>query len=74
MQSEAQIEIEQKSIHACRRTVNSTLRCLGVSSTVAASMTGHTPEVNESHYTYDISDLDKKREVMERVNILTHTK
>ena len=74
MQSEAQIEIEQKSIHACRRTVNSTLRCLSVSSTVDASMMGHTPEVNESHYTYDISGLDKKREVMKRVNMLMHAK
>lgn len=65
-----QVGISQKSIHACRRTVNSTLRCLGMSPTVAASLMGHTEEVNENCYTYDISALDTKKNMLEKTNTL----
>ncbi len=65
-----QVGISQKSIHACRRTVNSTLRCLGMSPTVAASLMGHTEEVNENCYTYDISVLDTKKNMLEKTNTL----
>lgn len=65
-----QVGISQKSIHACRRTVNSTLRCLGMSPTVAASLMGHTEEVNENCYTYDVSALDTKKNMLEKTNTL----
>lgn len=54
-----------KSIHALRRTLNSNLRCNGVSSTVAASLLGHTKEVNENNYTYDITSIADKAEIVE---------
>ena len=41
-----------KSIHAIRRTLNSNLRCMGVSAPVAAALFGHTEQVNEENYTY----------------------
>lgn len=57
-----------KGIHAVRRTVNSKMRCYGVSATVAASLLGHTEEVNNSNYTYDTTGMDYKMEVVERIN------
>ncbi len=59
---------ETKGIHAIRRTVNSKIRCAGVSSTVAASLLGHTEEVNNSNYTYDITGMEYKMEVIEKMN------
>lgn len=61
--------MKPKSIHALRRTVNSRLRCNGVSSTVAASLLGHTTEVNENNYTYDIFDIGMKKGIVESVSI-----
>ena len=55
-----------KSIHAIRRTVNSYLRCNGVSTTVASSLLGHTERVNEQNYTYDVKDIDQKRQMIEQ--------
>lgn len=63
-----QIGIVPKSIHAMRRTFNSQMRCDGVSSTVAASLLGHTEEVNQLNYTYDITGMDYKRQIVERIN------
>ena len=62
--------INKKSIHACRRTVNSMLKNAGATTSVAASLLGHTEEVNNNYYTYDISGLDVKKELLERTNIL----
>ena len=56
-----------KSIHAIRRTFNSKLRCMGVSTVVAASMLGHTVQVNENNYTYDVASMDYKKKVMSEV-------
>lgn len=49
-----------KSIHAIRRTVNSQLKCNGVSTTVASSLLGHTERVNEQNYTYDVTGMSEK--------------
>ena len=57
--------MNEKSIHAIRRTLNSNLRCMGVSVTVAAAILGHTEEVNEKNYTYDVSSMQKKAEYIE---------
>lgn len=54
-----------KSIHAIRRTINSNLKCNGVSTTVASSLLGHTERVNDNNYTYDIKDMDQKRRMVE---------
>ncbi len=44
------------------------MRCSGVSSTAAASLLGHTEEVNNTNYTYDITNMDYKMEIVERIN------
>lgn len=62
-----QIGIPYKSIHAYRRTFSSKLKCNGVSSTVVASLLGHTEEVNEQYYTYDITDVQDKRVMVSMV-------
>ena len=55
-----------KSIHAIRRTVNSNMRCNGVSATIASSLIGNTERVNDRNYTYDVSELAEKRKIIER--------
>ena len=54
-----------KSIHAIRRTLNSNMRCAGVSATAASSLLGHTVRVNEYNYTYDTMDMATKRAFIE---------
>lgn len=56
-----------KSIHAIRRTVNSRMKCSGVSTTIASSLLGHTERVNEQNYTYDISELKEKQEIVKKI-------
>lgn len=63
-----QLGIDTRGIHALRRTVNSKMRCDGVSSTVAASLLGHTSEVNEQYYTFDISTLKEKATIISKIN------
>lgn len=58
----------QKSIHAIRRTINSDLRCNGVSPVVAASLLGHTVKVNNENYTYDVSDMEYKTAIISDIN------
>lgn len=55
-----------KSIHAIRRTLNSKMRCDGVSATVASSLIGNSERVNDRNYTYDISELNEKRRIVEK--------
>ena len=55
----------KKSIHAIRRTLNSNMKCAGVSGTVAASLLGHTEKVNEENYRYDVSSMEEKSKFME---------
>lgn len=40
---------------------------MGVSTVVAASMLGHTVQVNENNYTYDVASMDYKKKVMSEV-------
>ena len=62
------IDIKGKGIHGYRRTLNSKLKCNGVSSTVAASILGHSKEVNDKYYTFDVSDDGYKAEMLEKIN------
>lgn len=57
-----------KGMNAVRRTVNSRMRCAGISATVAASLLGHTEEVNNLNYTYDTTGMDYKMEIVEKIN------
>ena len=61
---------KSKSIHCYRRTVNSTIKCNGVSCTIAASLLGNTEEVNNQHYTYDVTDIEQKRAILEKANYM----
>ena len=63
-----QIGITEKGIHAYRRTVNSKMRCEGVSATIAAALLGHSEEVNENYYTFDVSNMEEKAKIVSRVN------
>jgi integrase len=56
-----------KSIHAIRRTFNSRLKCNGVSTTIASSLLGHTERINEQNYTYDVSELAEKKELVNAI-------
>lgn len=57
-----------KSIHSIRRTLNSNMRCAGVSATAAASLLGHTVRVNEYNYTYDSVDMADKRKFVKNAS------
>lgn len=63
-----QIGIESYGIHAYRKTVNSTMSNQGVPSTVRAALLGHSKEVNERYYTFDISSLSEKAQIIENAN------
>lgn len=63
-----QLGIDEKGIHAYRRTLNSKMRCDGVSATVAASLLGHTKEVNEQYYTFDVSTIGQKAGILSKIN------
>ena len=44
------------------------MRCDGVSATVAASLLGHTKEVNEQYYTFDVSTIGQKAGILSKIN------
>ncbi|MGL6198538.1 MAG: tyrosine-type recombinase/integrase [Lachnospiraceae bacterium] len=51
-----------------RKTTSSDLQSNGTPKTVVASMLGHTTEVNEKYYTYDTSNLDEKKKIIQNRN------
>ena len=60
-----QYKIQQPiSIHAQRRTINSRMENAGVSTAIRASLLGHSERTNMSNYTYDLSSIDYKRDVL----------
>lgn len=56
-----------KNIHAIRRTFNSFMRQGGTSALLAGSIIGNTAEVNDNHYTYDICDINTKKQLVSDV-------
>lgn len=60
--------INEKNIHALRRTFNSRMRLAGVSPVIAASLLGHSEQINESNYTYDISGMEYKKQIISKIN------
>ena len=56
-----------KSIHAIRRTFNSNLKHSGANTTMASSLLGHSERVNEQNYTYDMSELNEKRLLIQSI-------
>lgn len=65
-----QIGIEQKSIYSCRKTLNSKMKNNGVSTTVASSLLGHTETVNDKYYTFDITSIEEKRNIIEKIEAM----
>jgi integrase len=63
-----QIGIAKKGIHAYRRTLNSKMKCAGVPTTVAAAILGHTEEVNEEYYTFDVTTMEEKQKIISEIN------
>lgn len=63
-----QLGISEKGIHTHRRTVNSKMRCNGVSAVVASALLGNNVQVNDECYTYDATSLDEKREIVSKIN------
>lgn len=61
-----QAGIKPKSIHACRRTFNSMFKAMGGNTVMASALLGHTREVNEKCYTYDVNDMSTKKEYIEK--------
>lgn len=61
-----------KSVHALRRTLNSNMRCSGVPATVAAGLLGHSEKVNEENYTYDVTDMKTKYEIISQAGKLAN--
>ena len=63
-----QAGLKAQGLQVARRTFNSQLKTSGVSTIVASSILGHSQEVNEKFYTYDISNMDYKLNVVEDAN------
>ena len=40
------------------------MRCSGVPATVAAGLLGHSEKVNEENYTYDVTDMKTKFDII----------
>lgn len=63
-----QLGIPERGIHAFRRTLNSNMRCAGVSEMITSSLLGHSPQVNRQYYTFDVTTLSDKAEVIEKMH------
>ena len=59
-----QLGIEEKGVHAYRRTLNSKIRNDGASAVVASALFGHSKDVNEKYYTYDVTDMETKKNIV----------
>ena len=68
-----QIGMASHGIHDYRRTVNSMMARNGVPVTTRAALLGHSEAVNLKYYTYDISGLEEKMAVIEKVNTQMNT-
>ena len=44
------------------------IRNIGVAPTVAATLLGHSVEVNQKYYTFDVTSNDEKKEIVSLIN------
>ena len=58
----------EKGIRIFRRTLNSNLRSHGVSSASAAEILGHSVQVNEQYYTFDMMNDQDKVQILSDIN------
>ena len=59
-----QCHIDVRGIHIYRKTLNSQMEYNGVSATTRATLLGHSKEVNERYYTFDVTDIEEKRHII----------
>ena len=65
-----QIGMDTYGIHVYRRTLNSHMAHNSVPGNVRAEILGHTKEVNEQYYTFDVSSMEEKRKIVSDANPL----
>ena len=63
-----QLNITERGIHAFRKTLNSDMRCSGVSDVVTSALLGHSPQVNREYYTFDTSSLEDKANIVAKIH------
>ena len=63
-----QVGVDVKGIHAFRKTLNSNMKKEGVATIVAATLLGHTEDVNKKYYTYDVASIEEKAEIISKIN------
>lgn len=61
-------QLHRTSIHAIRRTYSSMMQANGCSRLMVSTLLGHTPKTNESHYSYDVTSLTSKIEVIQAMS------
>lgn len=70
-------KISSGGITKLRKTTSSNLQTKGTPKSMVASILGHTTEVNENYYTYDISNIEEKKKIIQARNAkfknLAHT-
>lgn len=69
-----QAGVPYHGIHACRKTINSNMKHCGASGMMTSSILGNTEEVNAKYYSFDTSDIDEKRTMLERASMIRETK
>lgn len=60
---------DAKTVHTFRRTINSRIREKGISIEAASAMLGHSESVNQRHYTYDVTDMGYKRDMLRKAQV-----
>lgn len=63
-----QLGIPERGIHAFRKTLNSNMRCAGVSEMITSSLLGHSPQVNRQYYTFDVTTIQDKAEIIQKMH------
>lgn len=60
--------ISKTSIHEIRRTYSSMMQANGCSRLMVSTLLGHTPKTNEDHYSYDVTSISTKSEVIQAMS------
>lgn len=67
-----QVGISTKGVHAFRRSINSEMKSIGASTATAAALLGHTEDVNNRYYTYDVATENERRALLEAASGRLH--
>ena len=63
-----QLGIPKRGIHAFRKTLNSRLRCEGVSEVIMSAILGHSVQVNRTYYTFDTSTMKDTTDIVAKIH------